>query len=177
LAAGEVHLRGGPSLFHTRLRLHAALDFRSHGDERLRWRVGRAERLHNKCAARARDGLTCSTLVEFFAEVSKKGISRESANSCKSRVKPALRLAAARRGAQETLANLGGGVVDNFFGGQVALVAYKHLVDFIAGNWSESRGKMRGKKCGGGAGEEAARAAPGISIDLRHPLLHVVERF
>ena len=34
---------------------------------------------------------------------------------------------------KQAQAHLGSGVVDHFFGGQIALVAYKHLVDFIAG--------------------------------------------
>jgi hypothetical protein len=80
LAAGKVDLRGCAGLFHAGLRLHAAFDFGCHGDERLRSRVRRtalAKRL--RCQ---RDAPTCSTFVEFFADVSKKGISRESANSC-----------------------------------------------------------------------------------------------
>ena len=73
--------------------------------------------------------VTCSTNVESFAEVSKKGISRESANFW--REKRQVREWCMRLSLP--LPHLGSGVVDHFLGGQVALVAYKHLdLFFIA---------------------------------------------
>jgi hypothetical protein len=74
--------------------------------------------------------------------------------------------------ARATATNLGSGVVNHFLRGQVALVAYKHLVDFIAGKGVSEA--VAGREGGGGAG--GAREAPGITIEHRQPLFHVVER-
>ena len=81
MAARKVDLRSSAGLFHAGLRLHATLDLGCHGDERLRSRVNVNTMALEKRLFKG-DALTCSTLVEFFAEVSKNGISRESANSC-----------------------------------------------------------------------------------------------
>ena len=109
---------------------------------------------------------TCSTFVEFFADVSKKGISRESANSCTQRVTRAQR----NKAQKQAQAHLGSGVVDHFFGGQIALVAYKHLVDFIAGQGVSvvGRGGSRRGRAPGWGGRAAKQHLAYLSISDIH---------
>ena len=66
----------------------------------------------------------CSTLVAFFADVSRKGMVSWSANSCKQTVSNLSK----QRG---TLTHLRDTVLHNLLARQVGLVAHKQLVDTL----------------------------------------------